>query len=260
MSIPWEFLYYPNRRMFLAPQEDLPIVRFLSVGSQSRPMRVKLPLRVLAMASSPSDLVPLNVAEERDKLMAALQELISKGMVEVDWIDDGDMSSLYQYLTNTRKQHHIFHFIGHGGFNEKSGQGYLAMEGSGKHHVSITGDRLAPLLTTGRRRFRLAVLNACEGARTGLTDPFAGMATSLMVVCNLPAVVAMQFEISDKAAITFASKFYGALSTGRPVDTAVTNARLAIWATHTDVEWGTPVLYMRSLDGRLFDFSGHSSK
>jgi tetratricopeptide (TPR) repeat protein len=69
----------------------------------------------------------------------------------------------------------------------------------------------------------------------------------------VPAVVAMQFPITDEAAITFARGFYTALSVGRPVDAAVSYARLAIFADDNDVEWATPVLYMRAPDGRIFD-------
>ena len=62
---------------------------------------------------------------------------------------------------------------------------------------------------------RLAILNACEGARTSRSDPFAGVAGSL-VQRDIPAVVAMQFEISDEAAIVFAGEFYEQLAAGSP--------------------------------------------
>jgi hypothetical protein len=257
MQVPWEFLYQPDRRIFLAPQEDLPIVRFLHVQESPRSLHTELPLRILAMAASPTDLHPLNVKQERDNLAQALEPLTTTGQVAADWVKGGSLGDLYNYLTGTAVRHHVFHFIGHGGFDSASGQGFLAMEGPGRRVEIVTGDRLAPLLLAGKRRFRLAVLNACEGARSGGTDPFAGLATSLVLACGLPAVVAMQFEISDTAAIIFAASFYRALATGRPVDTAVTTARLAIWATQNDIEWGTPVLYMRSPDGRLFDFATH---
>jgi len=70
---------------------------------------------------------------------------------------------------------------------------------------------------------------------------------------GIPAVIAMQFEVTDEAAITFAYDFYGALADGYPVDAAIAEARKAIYAQGNDIEWGTPVLYMRSPDGRLFD-------
>jgi hypothetical protein len=37
------------------------------------------------------------------------------------------------------------------------------------------------------------------------------------------------------------------------VDAALTEARRAVFAADNDVEWGTPVLYMRAPDGRIFD-------
>jgi formylglycine-generating enzyme required for sulfatase activity len=81
-----------------------------------------------------------------------------------------------------------------------------------------------------------------------------GVATTL-VRQGIPSVVAMQFEITDAAAITFAGEFYAALSEGFPVDAAVAEARKAIYAMPNDVEWGTPVLYMRSPDGVLFNLT-----
>jgi hypothetical protein len=63
----------------------------------------------------------------------------------------------------------------------------------------------------------------------------------------------MQFEITDRAAVLFASEFYAMLAEGQPIDSAISEARLAIWADSNDVEWGTPVLFMRVADGRLFN-------
>ena len=63
----------------------------------------------------------------------------------------------------------------------------------------------------------------------------------------------MQFEITDRAAIVFAGEFYSALADGLPVDSSVAEARKAIYADQNDIEWGTPVLFMRVADGRLFD-------
>ena len=71
---------------------------------------------------------------------------------------------------------------------------------------------------------------------------------------GIPAVVAMQYEITDRAAIELARAFYEALAEGYPVDAAIAEARKAIsLAVANSVEWGTPVLYMRSPDGVLFE-------
>jgi hypothetical protein len=71
---------------------------------------------------------------------------------------------------------------------------------------------------------------------------------------DIPAVVAMQFEISDEAAIVFSRGFYEPLAAGSPVDESLGAARLAMLAERgDDIEWGTPVLFMRVADGRIFD-------
>jgi hypothetical protein len=105
---------------------------------------------------------------------------------------------------------------------------------------------------------RLAVLNACEGARAARTDPFAGTAQCL-IQQGIPAVIAMQFEISDEAAITLTREFFGALADDYPVDAALAEARKALFTEGSGVEWGTPVLYMRAPDGRIFDVAAPAS-
>ena len=98
------------------------------------------------------------------------------------------------------------------------------------------------------------MLNACEGGRSSRTDPFAGVA-QLLVQGALPAVVAMQFPVTDAAAVVFASAFYEALAAGKPVDLALADARreVNLRGEEGDIEWATPVLYMRG-DGELFTF------
>ena len=108
------------------------------------------------------------------------------------------------------------------------------------------------MLLHDHESLRVAILNACEGARTSRTDPFAGSAQSL-VQQGIPAVIAMQFEIANDVAGRFAHEFYGALADGYPIDASLTEARKSIFAAGREVEWGTPVLYLRAPDGRIFD-------
>ena len=63
----------------------------------------------------------------------------------------------------------------------------------------------------------------------------------------MPAVVAMQFEISDEAAIVFAEELYTTLI-GRqyPIDAAVSEARKAVFTEVNEIEWATPVLFLRT--------------
>ena len=115
----------------------------------------------------------------------------------------------------------------------------------------VGGEDLGTLLHD-HRSLRLAVLNSCEGARGDRADPFSGTAQSL-IQQGIPAVVAMQFEITDDAAITFGHVLYEAIADGYPLDAATAEARKAIYADGNLTEWGTPVLYSRAPDGRIFD-------
>src|SRR5207247_212569 len=95
--------------------------------------------------------------------------------------------------------------------------------------------------------------NACEGARSGPTEAFSSTAATL-VRKGVPAVVAMQYPISDSAAIEFSCKFYEELAQGTPVDAALTEARIAMSMARRDsIEWGTPTLFMHAPNGVLFD-------
>ncbi len=246
-NLPWEFIYDSGLFRFFAQSDHTPVVRYIEIPEKIRPLRVQLPLRVLVMVSSPKDYTSLNSQRERSLLEDALKPLGNK--VQVDWMDGSTLQSLLGCLR--AETYHIFHFIGHGGFDEKSEEGVLVLEDQNGRGLLVGAERLATILH-GHRSLRLVVLNSCEGARNSRTDPFAGVAATL-IQQSVPAVIAMQFEISDEAAGVFAGELYSALVAGLPVDSAVTQARLGIYSMPNDVEWGTPVLYMRSSDGTVFD-------
>ena len=254
MDVPWEYLY--DEPDFLAVSVWTPVVRYLDVARPKAPLPVSPPLRVLGMISDVVDLPRLDVEGERQRLEAALRPLRSQGRVEVHWTQAATLDALLRKLHHG--DFHILHFVGHGGYDEAREDGVLLFQGPDGRSQEITGERLATILQD-HRSLRLVVLNACEGARSSRSDPFAGVAASL-VQRGIPAVVAMQFEITDDAALTFAAYFYEALAQGDPVDRAVAHARLGIFASGNDVEWGTPVLFLRSADGRLFDLQGEQAR
>jgi hypothetical protein len=248
-DVPWEYLYNPALNRFLALSAETPLVRYLDLPEMIRPLAIQPPLRILVMIASPSDYPPLDVKREWTKLKEALGDLEERGLVTLDRLETATLATLQQQLR--RGEYHIFHFIGHGAFDERAQDGVLLLEDEAKRGRPVSSQYLGTLMHD-ERTLRLAVLNACEGARTSRTDPFAGTAQSL-VQQGIPAVIAMQFEITDEAAIAFTHEFYTALADGYPVDAALAEARKAIFARGNDVEWGTPVLYMRAPDGRVFD-------
>jgi hypothetical protein len=129
----------------------------------------------------------------------------------------------------------------------------LVIEDEHKQPYTISGKHLGTLLHD-EQTLRLVLLNSCEGTRNSRSDPFSGTAQSL-VQQGIPAVIAMQFEITDAAAVKLAHEFYAALSDGYPVDAALAEARKALYTQGNELEWGTPVLHMRTSDGRIFNIS-----
>jgi CHAT domain len=223
-------------------------VRYLEMPKPPRPFSISPPLRILAMISAPSDVSELQSEEEWVKLNDALSDLVRQGMVQVDRTEAGTLSALQRPLRNS--DYHVLHFVGHGGYDEQAQDGALALEGADRKTRLATGRDLWVMLQA-HRSLRLVVLNACEGARSARDDPFGGVAQAL-VRLGVPAVIAMQFEISDLAALMFSQSFYEAIADGLPVDVAAVEARIAMFAGGNEVEWATPVLYLRSPDGRVF--------
>jgi tetratricopeptide (TPR) repeat protein len=248
-DLPWEFLYNAGMNRFLGLSVETPVVRYLELPERIRPVSVKPPLRVLMMISSPTDYPQLDVEREFAKMNEALSDLEQRGLVTVERQQNATLSELQRRLRQS--EYHIFHFVGHGGFDEQVDDGLLVLEDAEERGRRVSAQFIGTLLHD-HRPLRLAVLNACEGARASRADPFAGTAQSL-VQQGVPAVIAMQFEVTDEAAICFTREFYSALAAGYPVDAGLAEARKAIFAEVSEVEWGTPVLYMRAPDGRIFE-------
>ena len=202
------------------------------------------------MTAGPRDLPELNTARERQRLELALKSLVDRGVIELHWVTGERWEDLQEALW--QGPWHIFHFIGHGGFNVTRGTGviYLSTDRGLSRELSAND---VGLLLGDHDPLRLAILNSCETAEGDRTDVFSSTAATL-VRRGTPAVVAMQFQITDDAAIQFSRAFYSAIAYGMPIDEAVSAARKAIaLSVSNSYEWGTPILFMRSPDGVLFD-------
>ena len=250
-DLPWELLYDRGDDWFLALSDRTPVVRYVQLPVQPRALHVTLPLRVLVIRSEPLDYPRLDLEAESAQVAAALSELDRRRGARVHRLTSPTLSELRHALL--RDTFHVLHYMGHGGFDQQRGGVLLFADRVGRGLPVTAGD--LGVLLHDHTSMRLAVLNACEAGRTDPADPFAGVADTL-VRRGIPGVIAMQFEVSDDAAIEFAPALYGALAAGRPVDAAVAEARKAMY-TVSPLEWATPVLYLRADDAQLFDISRH---
>lgn len=248
VNLPFEFLRGPQD--YLALSRQTPIVRFPKQVVVRRRVSLSYPLRILVMIASPADLPPLNVAQEKALLEKSTADLRSKGLLEIDFLEDASLRTLQRTLR--LKDYHIFHYIGHSSYDAETGIGTLALvDPLGENsHFPVRAEALARELSE-ENTIRLVVLNSCHGARQNQQNATEGIASSL-ITRGIPAVVANQFEISNDAASVFSEEFYRAVADGLPMDAAVSEARRAVSSTVGNIEWATPVLYLRAEDGYLF--------
>jgi hypothetical protein len=251
--LPWEFLFDPSEDDYLCL--STPLIRRPQLARPVRPLGVTGPLRVLGMVASPGDQRELATDDERRRLAAAIGGLA--GRVELSWAGGQGWRDLNVALRHGGPWH-VLHFIGHGGFDCVAGEGVLVLaDEDGRSHALPASD--LALLVEKHQSVRLVVLNACDTAQASALDEFSSVAGALLRR-GIPSVLAMQFPITDPAAVEFSRTLYEGLADHLPVDAAVTEARHAVRITLPGtLEWGTPVLYLRSADGAIFDHSGGQS-
>jgi len=247
MSLPWELLAESASSDPISVSRRYPLVRALDVMMPAAPAPFSPPFKVLVIVASPKGVPVLDLDAEKANLT---KEWAGLPGVQVTWMR-GVFEDVRRFLD--QEDPHVLHFMGHGDFD--AGQGVLLFETREGEVRLVSGSEFG-MLIKDEPSLRLVFLNACKTAMVGTasaTGAFAGVATAL-VRAGVTAVLAMQFPISDRAAIVFSNTFYSSLIDGQPVDGAVGEARKEVFAP-MHAEWATPVLFMRSKDGVLFERS-----
>lgn len=260
-TLPWEYVYVPRPESagteldgFLALNRQTSLVRQEMTGQAPTALEaVNGPLRFVALLSSPNGLEPLKIDRERAVIE---QSLSTVAAIEQEYYP---RATIDQMLDAFGRPAHIFHFAGHGVFEQapgdrygsREGKGFLILEDEQRRPVALSAERLALALQS--RGVRLAVLGGCQTGQRDGVNQWSGAAPAL-VRAGVPAVVGMQFRVYDANAIAFNRQFYQTLVAGHEIDTAITAGRLAIMAKggEDDRDWGVPVLYMRGDAGAIF--------
>ncbi len=245
--LPWEYMYDLSSAEYLSLSSKRPIVRYLEPPRPIWPLKVKAPLHILGLIANPSnDFAQLQGELEKQSLEEIIKNV--REQVDLTWMEGKTPQDLLKYMRSGKWN--IFHYIGHGGFDRDTNEGVILLPDNEGRNVFLSASKLATLLADDEY-LRLVVLNTCDGAKGSKTNIFSSTA-SILLRRGIPAVLAMQYIITDKTAILFARTFYEALLDGLPLDASVAEARKALYLE--TLEWGIPVLYMSSLDGVLFNF------
>jgi hypothetical protein len=254
-QIPWEYTYLSvlgrdSTLDFLALHPKVSMVRHepLPLPQPSVAPRDPNRLRLIAATANAPGYAQLQLKKERGVVQKALKELPGDG-ASVDYepfLENPSVDALRMALLGKAD---LFHFAGHGGFEQ--GRGFIVLPSpDGTTAEELPAGTLGKLLSGAG--VRVAVLGACETGRRDGSSPWAGVAPAL-VAENVPAVVGMQYKILNDRAVKFARELYCGLVAGLSVDEAVYWGRLAVHdPDDISASWGIPVLYHRSADGLVF--------
>jgi|GEM_PF-5483215 len=266
-TLPWEFAFLRDSNTpinqaqisdFLVLDHRISMVRsevLTGQGLQEYPP-VNGPIGLLALLVSPKSATQfpaLDLAPEQ----AAIQAVVDKlPQVRATYLNEITGDNGLQKLLINHKGTHILHFAGHGYFAKEMGDeigqvigrgGLVLADDKGEARL-VPVDTLAPILRG--RDLRLVVLAACEGAQRDAVNAWSGVAPAL-IRAGIPAIVGMQYSISNANATQFSDLFYTALTQGAGVDKALYEARLAMSQADEatlQTEFGFPALYLRMAD------------
>jgi hypothetical protein len=263
-SYPWEFLFMPKREnqpgFFLCAEKrtELILTRVVPESIEDRLQPESDSLKVLAVFSNPRELGGRLDGEK------FLGQITSTRRMEVKAItaEDGPGALTKDGVGAAIKDFgpQIFHFIGHG--DAERGIALLKTPEEIQEHYDATGEMkdvewvdaraLSALFTEPQLADpppRLVFLHACEGATASSMRGFDSMARDLVYLYEIPAVVAMQYVISNEAAALFAKTFYKHISEGARIDIAVSEGRWALRQSRrgefADRGFGTPIVYLQ---------------
>ena len=275
---PWEYTYLnllegpEAMRNFLVLD---PRISFVRHEPLPRPHVVIPPadqditeLHMVVASALPKGARYLQVEQEVENIRRAVNDFNLEGVhitcdpVLIDVTPD----ELDRALRGTESAY-LFHFAGHGittigrdtfnrGGTIEEGFLLLVKDKTSKAESRLNANDLAVMLQ--RAGVRLVVLGACHSGARNERYPWDGIAGAL-VAHDIPAIIAMQYEINDDQAVVFSDTFYSALGSGLSLDEAMSLGRLAMLRSADpdpdklfNVEWGVPVLYSRLSSGALF--------
>lgn len=264
----WEYLRDPDTMLPLFAVEKSPFYRRMhSTGKLPIPAK---PLKILIAICNPttlgratddqnnpinsniSTLVKIDVAQETAILETALRRLREANVAQYDILESSEKSpvTLEAIREKLQEGYHILHLLSHGVLI--NGEYRLVMEGSDRRHKLVTATRFKEIMNA-QHSLRLVVLAACQSATNGTGVTLQALGPSI-VGDEIPAVIAMQNAVNVETAQLFTQYFYDDLARTGRVDTAMSATRFALYQHNSkEWQWGIPVLFMSTDDGKLLD-------
>jgi len=256
-ALPWEFLCLPSTsdygELWLGTAPHITLSRRRTSWDIPKPVKLRPDerIRVAVAVAAPYGLGPVEYKRVWDELEQTTRESNKKIQV-LDLVTSATTQSIDNLL---EQEPHIFHFIGHARFKNEIQQekGEIALiDALPNRPLWVESKRFSEIFN--RHSPQVILLQACEGGSLSSSTALVSVALYL-VQKNIPAVIAMQYEISNVTAQRFVLEFYRRLAKGDSVDKATQEGRRRIAlgpSAYSTRDFATPIVFMRVRDGRLF--------
>jgi hypothetical protein len=248
----WETLHDPEEDRPLLTSERLFFSRYLASGDW-RPvkLRPKASLRALVVIANPADLADYDMAEVD---LPAELERAQKGLgqIEITTLAAPGQATIEHIGASLRDGYDILYLVAHGTFVDD--ESWLWLEDETGNIARTAGSELITRMQELDQRPRLIVLVSCQSAGNaqGEADSITALGPRL-AEAGVPAVIAMQGNLSMVTAAAFLPVFFTELQRDGQIDRAVAVARGAV--RQREDSW-MPVLFMRLRSGRIWYVPG----
>jgi len=259
---PWEYLY--DGKDFVCLTGRMPVIRH-PPGLRTLTPRISAPpLRVLALIAAPLDQPKVDTGCEIACLHRAINNVIARGILELDILAEPTVSALRDTLQERHYQ--VVHYVGHACMAPDGRLGQLCLENQFAQTEMITGQYLTRTLKGWLPT--IALLNACQSARFGVLEALTGIAQD-MLRGGLPGAITIPIQLPHEVLTTFYAAFYEALAKGLPLRDSLQRARSALAVEPEGsgyLAWGVPMLYHQAVnqpvvyrpETRSFAFAGET--
>ncbi|MBP1700928.1 MAG: hypothetical protein H6Q38_35 [Chloroflexi bacterium] len=265
-NLRWETLTDPGDGSWLLTNEKILFSRFLSSTNWDRVnLRSKGDLRAVVFVANPQDLAdgeyqvgdqtlaPVDVPGEIERARKSLGSLPITELAS-DPKKPGQ-ASLNNLIDQLRRGVDILYLVAHGAVLSREPSGpYLWLEKPDGTAEITPGnglvERIRDLPTNLRPR--LVVLASCQSSGSGRTSDTQGAMAALgpqLAQAGVPAVIAMQGDVSMNTVAQFMPVFFQELLKDGQIDRAIAAARGAV---RDRADSWLPVLFMRLRGGRLW--------
>jgi hypothetical protein len=267
----WETLLDPSDGSPLLTDSNVLFSRYLTT-TDWRPVRMRLrgELRALVVVANPRDLkdyldpgdlpespgrelAPVDVEGETKRARAALDP------IRTDFLTGSGRPTLSNLVGMLRDGYDVVYLVCHGFL--VNGEPQLVLEHEdGTAHV-VHGRLLVQRLKELQHVPRLVMLASCQSASgdgAGTADDGAVSAIGPQLVeIGVPAVLAMQGNVTMRTLEAFIPAFFRRLQQHGRIDQAMTEARAEV---RDRSDWWVPALFMRLHSGRLWYAAGFGQR